>query len=44
MILFVVALVAAVLAGVDLFRSHGQSLTAWGLLILSLGIAYLNLP
>ncbi len=40
MIVLALAVVAAVLAGVALIRSHGESLEAWGVLALAVALVY----
>ncbi len=43
MIVLVLAIVAAILAAIALFRSQGQSLEAWGVLVLAVALLVPNL-
>ena len=39
----IAGVVAAILAAVDLFRSRGQSLTSWAVLVLAVALGYIGL-
>lgn len=40
--LLITAILAALLAGIALIRSRGESLEAWGLLVLAAGLLWRN--